>query len=138
MLSHLCNIDASIEKIRKRKCSVSDIFGHNGIISDFRSRTRYVVLVFHADSHIRKIYAHRKNHVVTPTLNSRHVEIKKFFFKNCVICLPRDRDPSKLLSINYLPRHLSVVLLKEIAVQELSNSLLHLKGQYVMRCHFTT
>ena len=43
MLSHLYNIDASIEKIRKKKDSLSDIFEPNGIISYFRSRTRYIV-----------------------------------------------------------------------------------------------
>jgi len=82
-----------------------DIFESNGIyISYFRSRTRYVVLVFHVDSHIRKIYAHRKNHLVTPTLNSRHAKNKKFF-KGYVICLPRESDPSKVPSTDYTLRH---------------------------------
>lgn len=124
MLSHLCNIEASIEKIRKRKDSLSDIFESNGIISYFRSRTRYVVLVFPSD------LCAPENHLVTPTLNSRHAKIKKFF-KKYVICLPRASDPSKVPRIDYVLRHLLAVLLKERAVQELSNSLLHLKGQ----CH---
>ena len=131
MLSHLYNIDASIEKIRKRKDFLSDIFEPNGIISYFRSRTRYIVSysISTPDLIPADLYAPEKSschaHLELTSRKDQKV-LKKY-----VICLPRDSDPNKVPSIDYALRHLLAALVKKRSVQELSNSRLHLKGQ----CH---